>query len=210
MPLPSAGAAVAGDLRGAPRGVRRARHPFVPGGASPALDPARKVGVLDDGERAAVRPLPRRAQAPRARRRARSGHGRGRLHPGRLAHARDPLPGRLRGRRRGDRRACRRPASSPRAPRRVVARAIIARAARRRAAGALRRASAPATSSSAHGRVGRVDVDFLSGPKPTGTFDGAVARARRREGGLRLEPPRALVRALTTAAQRTRSEGTRR
>ena len=28
------------------------------------------------------------------------------------------------------------------------------------------------------GRVGRVDVDFLSGPKPTGTFQAPVRRAR--------------------------------
>ena len=46
------------------------------------------------------------------------------------------------------------------------------------------------------GRVGRVDVDFLSGPKPTGTFQRAVRRPRRREGALRLEPPRPLVRPL--------------
>ena len=53
---------------------------------------------------------------------------------------------------------------------RVVAATLIARdraaeRSRPRTTGA-----APATSSSARGRVGRVDVDFLSGPKPTGTF----------------------------------------
>ena len=44
------------------------------------------------------------------------------------------------------------------------------------------------------GRVGRVDVDFFSGPKPTGTYHEASAGARRREEALRLQPPRALVR----------------
>ena len=31
-------------------------------------------------------------------------------------------------------------------------------------------ASAPATSNSAAGRIGKVEVDFFSGPKPTGTY----------------------------------------
>ena len=47
------------------------------------------------------------------------------------------------------------------------------------------------------GRVGRVDVDFLSGPEPTGTVLRAVARAARRQGALRREPPDPLVRPLT-------------
>ena len=47
------------------------------------------------------------------------------------------------------------------------------------------------------GRVGRVDVDFLSGPKPTGTFQAPSVGARRREGALRLQPPRPLVRPLS-------------
>ncbi len=46
------------------------------------------------------------------------------------------------------------------------------------------------------GRVGRVDVDFLSGPKPTGAFHEPSADPGRREGALRLQPPRPLVRAL--------------
>ena len=51
-----------------------------------------------------VRPLPRRAQAPRARRRPGERHGRRRLHPRRLEDARHAVPGCLRGRRRRDRR----------------------------------------------------------------------------------------------------------
>ena len=44
------------------------------------------------------------------------------------------------------------------------------RAARAAAPAPATRAGAPATSSSAAAAVGRVDVDFLSGPKPTGTY----------------------------------------
>ena len=44
------------------------------------------------------------------------------------------------------------------------------------------------------GRVGRVDIDFLSGPEKTGTFQPPSDGARRGEGALRLEPPRAVVR----------------
>ena len=50
------------------------------------------------------------------------------------------------------------------------------------------------------GDVGRVDVDFLSGPKPTGTFQAAVGCARRREGALRRKPPGPLVRNVVTRA----------
>ena len=49
------------------------------------------------------------------------------------------------------------------------------------------------------GRIGRVDVDFLSGPKPTGTFHAPSLDARRREAALRREPPRPLVRPLREA-----------
>ena len=52
------------------------------------------------------------------------------------------------------------------------------------------------------GRVGRVDVDFLSGPKPTGTFQEPSLDARRREAALRREPPGALVQPLTLARER--------
>ncbi len=43
------------------------------------------------------------------------------------------------------------------------------------------------------GRIGRVDVDFLSGPKPTGVYH-AISQPARRQGSLRLQPPRPLVR----------------
>ena len=45
-----------------------------------------------------------------------------------------------------------------------------------------------------HGQVGRVDVDFLSGPKPSGHVPGAFGGAGRRESALRIEPASALVR----------------
>ena len=46
------------------------------------------------------------------------------------------------------------------------------------------------------GRVGRVDIDFLSGPEKTGTF-ASPQRARRGEEALRLESALPLVRPLT-------------
>ena len=46
------------------------------------------------------------------------------------------------------------------------------------------------------GRVGKVDVDFLSGPKPTGTHHEPSDRAGRREGRVRRQPARPLVRPL--------------
>ena len=46
------------------------------------------------------------------------------------------------------------------------------------------------------GRVGRVDIDFLSGPTKTRKLQRAVHGPGRREGALRLQPPRALVRRL--------------
>ena len=54
------------------------------------------------------------------------------------------------------------------------------------------------------GRVGRVDVDFLSGPKPTGTFHEPSERPRHREAPLRLEPSRALVRLIVRRFPRRR------
>ena len=71
---------------------------------------------------------------------------------------------------------------------RVVAESLIAADPRRR-----RRPTATTGQGSCYiefggGQVGRVDVDFLSGPKPTGTYHEPSARARRREGGLRRQP----------------------
>ena len=65
-----------------------------------ALDPGRSVAILDDGSRAAVRPLPRRAQAPCPRRGHCEWHDRGWLRARGLGHAADTLPWRVRGRRR--------------------------------------------------------------------------------------------------------------
>ena len=49
-PVRDAGAALAGDLAGAGRRLRRARHrASSPAAASASLDPARRVAVLDDG-----------------------------------------------------------------------------------------------------------------------------------------------------------------
>ena len=49
------------------------------------------------------------------------------------------------------------------------------------------------------GRVGSVDIDFLSGPSRTGTFNAPSAAQVAREGALRLQPPRPLVRFLSGA-----------
>ena len=62
------------------------------------LDPERRVAVLGDGERDAVRPVPGRARASSARGRCAVRDLRRRLDPGRPADPRDGLPGRLRGR----------------------------------------------------------------------------------------------------------------
>ena len=117
---------------------------------------------------ASVRPLPRSSEAPSAGRRPRESYGRGRLRPGGPAHARHALPRRLRDRRRRDGRSFQSRVFSEGAAR-VVAASIVAR----------RRGSAAPDGYDGRGscyvefgadRVGRVDVDFLSGPKPTGTF----------------------------------------
>ena len=87
---------------------------FVPGRRVASLDAGHSVARARRRQRAAVRPLPRRAEAPRAGRRHRERHDRGRLRPGRAR----------RRSRRGSRActrsgtsppsACRRRASSPR------------------------------------------------------------------------------------------------
>ena len=90
MPLRRAHPAVAGAR------PRRCSSPSpsaassgIPSGSVRALDPARKVAVLGDGDRDALRPLPRRAGAPGAGRGRGVGADRRRLDPGRPAHARD-------------------------------------------------------------------------------------------------------------------------
>ena len=98
-PSPDASQALLGRLRGA-------RHRLAPRArSSRSLDPARKVAVFADGTRAALRPVPRRARPPGARRWSQaSGMTRRRLDPGRPADARDVVPRRLRRRRRHQRR----------------------------------------------------------------------------------------------------------
>ena len=142
---------------------------FVPGRRVASLDGGRGVAVLDDGSELPFDLFLGVPEAPRARGRARERPGRGRLRARQLADARVAVPGRLRGRgRRHGRRS-----EGGRLRRR-------GRAGRRRLAD--RERSAAASSPAAYGgqgscyiefgagRIGRVDVDFLSGPKPTGTF----------------------------------------
>ncbi len=95
--------AVAGRLQGGPRGVRGARH-RVASRATSCASSTPGTGPLRRRHRDAVRPVPRRAEAPRARRRRRLGHVRRRLDPGRPGHAGDAVPRRLRGGRRHQRR----------------------------------------------------------------------------------------------------------
>ena len=127
-----------------------------------AASPARRR------HRAPVRPLPRRPEAPRARCRARQRAHPRRLRPGRPAHAGHAGPGvyaigdvATQGRRR--------PACSRRAPPAAVAPSLIAQV---RGAGEARRTHRHGLllHRVRRGPVGRVDVDFLCGPKPTGTF----------------------------------------
>ena len=169
-PAPQPGAAVPRDLRGA------ARAPS-PSATSPSCRDKR-IASLDAGarrrrarrrHRAPLRPLPRGAQAPRARRGDRERDGRGRLRPGRLADPGDELSRRLRGRRRRHRRGAE--GRGLRRGRRAGARRVADRPAC--AAASSRRGYEGQGSCYIEfggGRVGRVDVDFLSGPKPTGTY----------------------------------------
>ena len=139
-----------------------------------ALDPRAQRRDARRRHRAAVRPLPRRAEAPRPRRGHRQRHDRGRLRAGRLGDARDALPRRVRGRRR-------------RHGRRAEGRRVRRGRRAHRRPGADRRAAAAASAPGRHlgrgtcyiefgdGRVGSVDIDFLSGPTRTGTFNAPSA-----------------------------------
>ena len=131
---------------------------------------SRSVAVLDDGAELPVRPLPRCAQAPRAGRRARERDGRGRLHARSSSQTLETrFPGVYAV---GD-------VATVGVPKAGVfaegAARVVAAVDRRGDQG--RRATGPRTTGRGScyvefgaGRVGRVDVDFLSGPKPTGTF----------------------------------------
>ena len=171
MPLAEPGPALAGDLGGA----AEPPSPSATSSSSPArriasLDPDRRVVVLDDGSELPYDlflgvPKHRAPDVVVGER-----HGR-RTATSRSTRAtlRDGVPRRLRGRRRRHRR-----------------RAEGRRLRRGRGAGRRRRADRPGARAASTpdgydgrgscyiefgaGRVGRVDVDFLSGPKPTGAF----------------------------------------
>ena len=124
--------------------------------------------------RAAVRPVPRRAQAPRARRGDRQRHDRGRLRARRLGDAADPLPRCLCGRRRRDgRRAEGGRVRRGRRPRRRAA--ADRRAPRRRAPRPATTGAAPATSSSAADASGAWTSTSSPAPAKTGSFNAPSA-----------------------------------
>ena len=155
--------------------LRRARaSSFIPARRIASLDPDRAVAVLEDGSelpydlflgvpkhRAPDVVSGQRDDRPTATSRSTRRRSR-RRSPASTRSATSPPS------------ACRRPASSPRAPPRVVAAALIARlrGGRSRTATTV---AAPATSSSAPDRVGRVDIDFLTGPEADRRLPAAVA-----------------------------------
>ncbi len=161
-------ASVPGDLGGAPRGFRRAEH-RVRSGRAHRLPGRGPQGRGSQGRaRVRPRPLPRGPEASCPRRRSGFRDGRGGVCAGGVEHAEDTLPGCLRGGRRRDR-------WCPQG--RCVRRGGRARR-RRRGARGDPGGGAPAGYDGqgscyvefGGGRVGRVDVDFLSGPRPTGEF----------------------------------------
>ncbi len=167
-PVREPGASVAGHLARAGRRLRRARHRVRPRPPRELARPGARVAVLDDGSE-----LPYdlflgvpKHRAPDVVHRERD--DRGRLRAGEPEDARDAVSRRVRGRgRRDDRRAegggVRRGGGARRR-----------RVADRRPAGGEQPEAYDGLGSCyiefGAGRVGRVDVDFLSGPKPTGTF----------------------------------------
>ncbi len=100
--------AVAAGVGGAPRGVRRTGHRVARRSTLVrGLDPERKVALLGDEAAGDEMRYDLFLGVPKHRVPAvvaESGHDRGRLGPGRFAHAGDPLPRRVRGRRRHERR----------------------------------------------------------------------------------------------------------
>ena len=119
--------------------------------------------------------------------------------------ARDRVPRRLRGRRRrhGGRAEGRRVRRGRGAGRRRGADRAI------RSGGEHRRLRGPGSCyiEFGAGRIGRVDVDFLSGPEADRHLPRARPASSRREAGLRLQPPRALVRPLARLAAGSASGG---
>ena len=141
---------------------------FVPGRRVASLDPGRSVAVLERRHGAAVRPLPRRAEAPRPDVVLESGMAEDGYIPvdSRTLETRFPASTRSATSRPS---ACRRRACSRKAPRASSQTTLVAR---------LQGGEDPAGYDGrgscyiefGAGRVGRVDVDFFSGPKPTGTL----------------------------------------
>ena len=167
---------------------------FVPGRRVSSLDAAASVAVLDDGSGDALRPVPRRAQAPRARRRDRERHDRGRLRSGGPDDARDALPGRLRRRRRRARR--RAESRRLRRGRRACRRRVADRERRRREQpGAPTTGAAPATSSSA--------------PAASAASTSTSSRARSRRERSRRRPTRSSPRSSSSARAAARAGSAR-
>lgn len=167
----------------AERGIR-----FMPNRRVSAVDVQRRVAHARRRQRAGLGPVSGCSEAPRAGRGAGGRHdGRRRLGAGEPTYAEDPPPQCLCRRRHRQhrytegRRVCRGrgPGGGQRADR-----------ARIRGAGEAAPYAAAGTCyiEFGGGRIGRVDVDFFSGTKPTGTYhepDVALARA---QGALRGEP----------------------
>ena len=188
IPLGTPGAAVAGDLGRADRGVRRARHHAAsPGGASARSTRQRRVAILDDG---AELPFDLFLGVPKHRAPdvvIASGMTEDGYIPVNFDDARDAASPASTRWATSPRRACRRPACSPRAPRASW---------RRRSSPSLQGGERPGPHlGQGHvlhrvraGRVGSVDIDFLSGPTRTGTFNApsaALAAEKERFGSSR-------------------------
>ena len=164
--------------------------------------PARSVAMLDDDSELPVRPVPRRAEASRARRRDRERHDRGWLHTRRLRDAGDALPGVYAV---GDVATAGVPKAGVFAEgaARVVAQTIVSQLTRRRAAGP------PSRTGHLLHRV-RPGPDrqrrhrLPLRPDQNGHVQPAFGRADGTEGALRLQPPRALVRRVKSASSMPR------
>ena len=201
-PVRHPGAALAGHLRGAGRGVRRARH---------------RVRAQPPGR--VARPGAPGRGAGRRQRRCRTTCSwvcPSTARPTSCWPAAWPRTATSRSTRRRWRRVSR--ASTPSATSTTVGRAEGRRVRRGSGAGGGAGADRPRARAASPpppydgrgscyiefggGRVGRVDVDFLSGPKPTGTFQEPSDAMARNKAPFRLQPPRALVRNLTLTATR--------
>ena len=141
---------------------------FVPSTKVKAVDHDARQARVRERRRPAVRPLPRRAEAPRTAGRAGERPGGRRIDPGRLRHPRDPVPGVYAI---GD-------VATQGTPKAGVFAEGAARALAATLIGQIRGTGDAGTHTGTGScyiefggdRIGRVDVDFLSGPSPTGVF----------------------------------------